>query len=222
MNDTVLQAAKAGCVNSINDVLSASTSILKASVTGRYKGEQDSWFGAEDIVQDLLLEVYQSLSDLRATTWKQYCAWLRIVAARGVYKRIEYLHAKKRYKNSFRARKVEAVKNPGEVKDMIQSWVGQFKSYDECQARTSMISDYSVETAVDQDALSPDEIAIENEESDAIASLAADLNPEQWQVFSLSMEGLKSREIADMLDKPVARVYQLHRAAKAKLELALS
>lgn len=187
MNDTVLQAAKAGCVDSINDVLSASTSVLKASVVGRYAREKDSWFSAEDIVQDLLVEVYQSLSQVKATEWKQFCAWLRIVALRGVYKRVEFLHATKR-----------GAKRAHQFSD-----------------------EFGIDTAIDHECRTPDEIAIENEESEAIASIA-DLDPDQWQVFSLSMEGLKSREIAKMLDKPIAKIYQLHRTAKAKLELALS
>lgn len=94
-NDELLAAAKAGCVRSINLVLTKCRRHVESLVFG-YLGKWKTVIDVEDVTQFILYEVYKTLSRCRATTWNDFRRFLMTVSRNKTLNFIEREQAAKR------------------------------------------------------------------------------------------------------------------------------
>ena len=94
-NDELLAAAKAGCADSINAVLSRCRGNIQSLVFG-YLGRWKRSIDAEDVTQVVVYEVYKSLSACKANTWADFRRYLMTVARNKTLNCIEKMQTQKR------------------------------------------------------------------------------------------------------------------------------
>ena len=94
-NEVLLAAAKAGCADSINAVLSRCRGNIQSLVFG-YLGRWKRSIDAEDVTQFVLYEVYKSLSACKANTWADFRRYLMTVARNKTLNCIEKMQTQKR------------------------------------------------------------------------------------------------------------------------------
>ena len=94
-NDELLAAAKAGCADSINAVLSRCRGHIY-SLVARYLGKRIRSIDAQGVTQDVQYSVYVDLPKCRAATWQDFLYYLVTVTRNRTLKEIERADAKKR------------------------------------------------------------------------------------------------------------------------------
>lgn len=94
-NDVLLAAAKAGCSESINLVLTKCRGNIHSLVFG-YLGRWKRSIDVEDVTQFVLYEVYKSLSACKANTWADFRRYLMTVSRNKTLNCIEKMQTQKR------------------------------------------------------------------------------------------------------------------------------
>lgn len=96
MKNAMLLDAANGDPVAINGVMTEAIPYIRSVVKVYYARERLSWNDAEDLVQDVLLDVYTHLDACKQMTWTKFISWLRIATIHEVYRMVEKQQAKKR------------------------------------------------------------------------------------------------------------------------------
>lgn len=96
MKNAMLLDAANGDAVAINGVMTEAIPYIRSVVKLYYARERLSWNDSEDLVQDVLLDVYTHLDACKDMTWSKFISWLRLATIHEVYRMVEKQSAKKR------------------------------------------------------------------------------------------------------------------------------
>lgn len=95
-NTSVYVAARNGDTTAIAKLMEISIPYVRKMVNLYYARERLSWSDAEDLTQDIMLDVYSHLYACKHETWDGFLAWLRISSIHEIYRMVEKQQAMKR------------------------------------------------------------------------------------------------------------------------------
>lgn len=80
-----IAAAKAGCEDSINNIMTIAEPIIRSVVVARCARKEDSWCDTEDLINEVLRRITIELPTCKAKGWSHFQRYCKVLAHFGFY-----------------------------------------------------------------------------------------------------------------------------------------